>query len=160
MRLKGRAIYRGTASGEALVTTQPISLYGGVDPDSGLVIEKGHELQGRCVRDRILVFPSGKGSTVGSYTLYRMRKRGVAPAGIINQECEPIVAVGAIISSIPCVDRIDIAAIRPGAQIRIDGEFVELVGSVQHMGANPRDKSLGDSTGGAVGLLDGKGHVG
>ena len=124
MELKGRTISRGVAEAEALVTTQPISFYGGVDPNTGEVIEKGHELQGKSVKDTILVFPTGKGSTVGSYTLYRMKKNGTAPVGIINKECETVVAVGAIISEIPCVDNIDISYIKTGDLIRIKSDVV------------------------------------
>jgi predicted aconitase with swiveling domain len=127
MELKGRIISKGTAQEEALVTSQPISFYGGVDPNTGEIIEKGHELQGKRVKDKILVFPNGKGSTVGSYTLYRMKKNSVAPAGMINRECETVVAVGAIISNIPCVDKIDISLIRTGAIIRIDGDVVTII---------------------------------
>ena len=126
MELKGRIISRGTVQEEALVTSQPISFYGGVDPNTGEIIEKGHELQGKSVKGKILVFPTGKGSTVGSYTLYRMKKNGVAPAGMINRECETIVAVGAIISEIPCVDKIDISQIKTGDEIRIDGDVVTI----------------------------------
>jgi predicted aconitase with swiveling domain len=124
MELKGRIISKGTAQEEALVTSQPISFYGGVDPNTGEIIEKGHELQGKSVKGKILVFPNGKGSTVGSYTLYRMKKNGVAPAGMINRECETVVAVGSIISEIPCVDKIDISQIKTGDVIRIDGDVV------------------------------------
>jgi predicted aconitase with swiveling domain len=119
MELKGRTIFKGESEGEALVTSQPISFYGGVDPNTGEVIEKGHELQGKSVKAKILVFPNGKGSTVGSYTLYRMKKNGNAPNGIINRECETIIAVGAIISEIPCVDKIDISKIKTGDLVRI-----------------------------------------
>ena len=126
-QLKGRIIYKGKAEAEALVTAQPISFYGGVDPNTGIVIEKGHELQGQSVKDKILVFPQGKGSTVGSYTLYRMKKNGVAPAGMINKECETIVAVGAIISEIPCVDKIDISKIKTGNCVIIEDGAVTLV---------------------------------
>ncbi|MCW4044025.1 MAG: DUF126 domain-containing protein [Candidatus Bathyarchaeota archaeon] len=124
MELKGRIIYKGKGSGEALVTSQPISFYGGVDPNTGEVIEKGHELQGKSVKGKVLVFPTGKGSTVGSYTLYRLKKNGVAPEGIINRECETVVAVGAIISEIPCVDKIDISCIKTGEHVRIENEMV------------------------------------
>src|SRR3972149_1247877 len=117
MELKGRIILKGKAQEEALATSQPISFYGGVDPNTGEIIEKGHELQGKSVKGKILVFPNGKGSTVGSYTLYRMKKNGVAPAGIINKECETIIAVGAIISEIPCVDKVDISEIKTGDSI-------------------------------------------
>ncbi len=124
MELKGRIISRGTGEGEALVTSQPISFYGGVDPNTGEVIEKGHELQGKSVKGKVLVFPTGKGSTVGSYTLYRMKKNGVAPAGMVNKECETVVAVGAIISEIPAVDKIDITRIKTGDRVRIENEMV------------------------------------
>jgi phosphomecalonate degydratase small subunit len=123
-QLKGRIIYKGKAEGEALVTNQPISFYGGVDPSTGTIIEKGHELQGQSVKDKILVFPTGKGSTVGSYTLYRMKKNGTAPAGMINRECETVVAVGVIISEIPCVDKVDILKIRTGDRILIENDAV------------------------------------
>ena len=123
-QLVGRIIYKGKAQGEALVTSQPISFYGGVDPNTGIVLEKGHELQGQSVKGIILVFPQGKGSTVGSYTLYRMKKNGVAPAGMINRECETIIAVGAIISEIPCVDKIDISKIKTGNKITIENNIV------------------------------------
>ena len=105
-QLKGRVIYKGKAEGEALVTEMPISFYGGVDPNTGVVIEKGHQLNGQSIKGKILVFPQGKGSTVGSYTLYRMKKNGTAPAAMINKETETIVAVGAIISEIPFVDKV------------------------------------------------------
>ena len=124
--LKGRVIYSGTAEGEALVASHPISFYGGVNPESGEIIERGHELQGESVSGRILVFPYGKGSTVGSYILYRLMKKGLAPAAIINEKCETIVAVGAIISGIPCVDMVDIAKIRQGSRLRISGARVWL----------------------------------
>lgn len=120
MKLVGRKICAGRVAGQALVSPQAISFYGGVDPDSGQVVEKGHPLQGQSVAGKILVFPQGKGSTVGSYALYRMKKTGVAPLAIVNQHCEPIVAVGAIISEIPCVDSIDIEKIKSGGPIEVD----------------------------------------
>lgn len=109
------------------MTSQPISFYGGVDPNTGEVLEKGHELKGQSIKGKILVFPNGKGSTVGSYTLYRLKKNGVAPAGMINRECETVVAVGAIISEIPCVDKIDISKIKTGDIIRIENDIVTLI---------------------------------
>jgi uncharacterized protein len=126
-QLKGRIIYKGKAEGEALVTTQPISFYGGVDPNTGVVTEKGHELQGQSVKGKILVFPQGKGSTVGSYTLYRMKKNGLAPAGMINKECETIIAVGAIISEIPTIDKIDLCKIKTGNKITIENDTVSIM---------------------------------
>jgi uncharacterized protein len=126
-QLKGRIIFKGKAEGEALVTSQPISFYGGVDPNTGVVIEKGHQLQGISVKGKILVFPQGKGSTVGSYTLYRLKKNVVAPAGMVNRECETIVAVGAIISEIPCVDKVDMTKIKTGNKVRIENDTVTIL---------------------------------
>ena len=126
MELAGRIISKGVAEGEALTTSQPISFYGGVDPDTSMIVEKGHELEGKEIRTKILVFPNGKGSTVGSYTLYRMKKNGTAPAGIINRECETVVAVGAIISEIPCVDKIDIQKIRTGDIVHLENGVVTI----------------------------------
>jgi hypothetical protein len=126
MELKGRIISRGIAEGEALTTTHPISFYGGVDPETSEILEKGHELQGKLIKGKILVFPNGKGSTVGSYTLYRLKKGGVAPAGMINRECETVVAVGAIISEIPCVDEIDISKIKTGDVVRLEDGVVTI----------------------------------
>jgi len=126
MELKGRIIFKGKIKGEALVTSQPVSFYGGVDPDSGILVEKGHELEGKNIKGKILVFPTGKGSTVGSYTLFRMKKNNTAPVGMINKECETIVAVGAIISEIPCVDKIDVSKIKTGDIIEIENDTVKI----------------------------------
>lgn len=117
----GRSICPGDAEGEALVTTMGISFFGGVDPDSGMVVEKGHELEGQTVAGKILVFPTGKGSTVGSYTLYRLSKAGKAPIAILNAECEPITAVGCIIAGIPCIDQIPIERISTSDTLRLNG---------------------------------------
>ena len=133
--LHGRVIKAGRAAGLALVSPAPIGFLGGVDPDSGIVIEPGHPLQGQSVAGRILVFPTGKGSTVGSYTIYRLKRNGVAPAGMICAEGEPIVAVGAIIAEIPMVDRIPIAEIRDSVTIRIEDDTVILVEVDDHAGA-------------------------
>jgi predicted aconitase with swiveling domain len=124
-QLKGRIIYKGKAEGEALVTNMPISFYGGVDPNTGIVIEKGHELEGINIKNKILVFPQGKGSTVGSYTLYRMKKNNTAPTGMINKETETIIAVGAIISEIPFVDKVDISKIKTGSKVVIENENIK-----------------------------------
>ena len=94
MKLKGRKIYKGIAEGEAIVTKDGISFYGGVDPDTGKVIEVGHELEGQSIAGKILVFPTGKGSTVGSYTLYRMKRNDMAPAAIVNEKIDTVIAVG------------------------------------------------------------------
>ena len=125
--MKGRMISPGKVKGEAIVSPEPIGFFGGVDPDTGIVIKKGHDLEGKNISGKILVFPTGRGSTVGSYILYRLKKNNVAPLAIINEECEPIVAVGAIISDIPCVDKIKIENIKSGDKIIIEGENVKVI---------------------------------
>jgi hypothetical protein len=122
MNFQGRKISPGSAEGEALVTSMGISFYGGVDPETGRVVEKGHTLEGQSIAGKVLVFPTGKGSTVGSYTLYRLKKAGVAPAAILNAEAETITAVGCIISDIPCVDHIPIEKLATGMRVRVDAE--------------------------------------
>lgn len=120
MIISGRVIYGGKVSGLALVTRMGISFFGGVDPETGIIVEKGHELEGQSISGRVLVFPTGKGSTVGSYTLYRLRKNSLAPIAIVNRECETITAVGCIIAEIPCLDQIEIEKIKTGDWIEID----------------------------------------
>lgn len=122
MKLRGRSIHPGLAQGEALVTSQGISFFGGVDPESGAVVERGHQLEGQSIAGKVLVFPSGKGSTVGSYTLFRLTRAGKAPLAILNRECEPITAVGCIIADIPCVDQIPIEKIKNRELVRVNGE--------------------------------------
>ena len=120
--MKGRTISPGKAEGIAIVSTEPIGFYGGIDINTGIVIEKGHPLEGKSIKDKILVFPCGKGSTVGSYVIYGIKKNGVAPAGIINKETETIVATGVILAGIPCIDKIDIETIRDGDIIVLDAD--------------------------------------
>jgi predicted aconitase with swiveling domain len=122
MKLSGRKIYSGQVKGEALVTSMGISFFGGVDPETGFVVEKDHQLEGISIAGKILVFPTGKGSTVGSYTLYRLKFNGLAPAAIVNAQCETITAVGCIIAEIPCVDQIPIERLKTGMEISLDGE--------------------------------------
>src|SRR5512141_2513415 len=121
MKLHGRKIYQGQAQGEALVTSLGISFFGGVDPDTGVIVETGHELEGQSISGKVLVFPTGKGSTVGSYTLYRLKRNGLAPAAIVNAQCETITAVGCIIAGIPCVDQVPIEQLLTGDIISLDG---------------------------------------
>lgn len=120
--LNGRKIYPGVVEGEALVSRTAISFFGGVDPDTGRIVEKGHELEGQSLSGKILIFPTGKGSTVGSYTLYRLKLNGISPAAIANVICETITAVGCIIAEIPCIDHIPLDGVQTGMQVRLDGE--------------------------------------
>lgn len=132
IKFKGRIISRGYAKGEALISRDPISFLGGVDPKTGVVVEEHHVLTGKTIKGKILVFPYGKGSTVGSYVMYQLKKNGVAPAAIINLETEPIVAVGAIISEIPLMDMLEknpYEFLRDGDPVLVNGNsgYVELL---------------------------------
>ncbi|MCD6240315.1 DUF126 domain-containing protein [Candidatus Bathyarchaeota archaeon] len=118
----GRVISRGEAYGEALVSKQPLSFFGGVDEKTGIVTMKGHELEGKCIKDKILIFPKGVGSTAGSWKIYSLSKNKVAPKAIINQETEPIIAVGAILAGIPLIDKLNIDPLK----VISDGDLVRI----------------------------------
>ena len=122
LKLYGRGIIPGNVQGEAIVTSQPISFFGGLNPEKGIIIERGHELKGMSVTGKILVFPRGKGSTVGSYVIYSMKKKGTAPAAIINIETEPIIAAGCVIANIPLIDKLNenpIKVIKTGDWVKV-----------------------------------------
>jgi predicted aconitase with swiveling domain len=123
--LRGRKVIGGLAEGEAVVTKEPVSFLGGVNPDKGVVVERGHELEGQSITGKIFVFPHGKGSTAGPYIIYAMAKRKTAPVAMINVEAEPIIAVGAAMGNIPLVDRLDknpLEVIATGDHVRMDGD--------------------------------------
>jgi predicted aconitase with swiveling domain len=89
----------GIARGEVLVTSQPISFWGGVDPASGLINDPRHELFGQSVAGKVLVFPFGKGSSTGSLIMLELARVDKAPAAIVNVRTEPILATGPIVSN-------------------------------------------------------------
>ena len=123
--LKGHRVSKGKSIGEALVSHFPISFFGGVNPETGFIVEKGHELEGSSISDKVFVFPTGKGSTAGSYQLYELTISNKAPKAIINIRADPVVAAGAIISGIPMVDRLDqnpIEVIRTGDLVEADAD--------------------------------------
>jgi predicted aconitase with swiveling domain len=136
IRLKGRRVVGGVAEGVAVVSKEPISFFGGVDPKTGKIIEKGHALEGVSVAGKVLIFPHGKGSTVGSYILYAMAKNKVAPAAVINVDTEPIIVVGCCLAGIPLVDKLDkdpVRSIKNGDTVRVlaYNGLVEVVGRSQ-----------------------------
>ncbi len=120
--LQGHKVVGGTAEGEALVCHEPITFVGGINPFTGEVMEKGHELEGKRITDKVLVYPTGKGSTGGSYRIYDMAKRGTGPKAIINLRAEPITAIGAIIGEIPMVDKLS----QDPTQIIQNGDWVRV----------------------------------
>ena len=118
--LQGRCIVEGVTEGEALVTNDCISFMGTINPKTGYVIERKHEIEGECLKGKVLVFPMSKGSTGGSYMLYDVVKNGVGPLGIVNAEAESIVTIGAIVADLPMVDKIDINEIHTGDYLYLD----------------------------------------
>lgn len=143
--LKGRKIVKGKASGEALVTSEAISFNGGVDNMTGVVTEPGHELEGRNIAGKILVFRTGKGSTGGSYKIYDMVSRGTAPLGFIQVASEGITTIGAIIGELPVVASLD----RDPTQVIRSGDHVELDADVGVVVVTRRDGADGSPEVGA-----------
>lgn len=122
-----RVIKEGRAEGRVLASSTPLSFYGGLDLETATVIEAGHPLVGQRITGTMLYFPTGKGSTVGSYALYRLARAGLAPRALIMERCEPIVATGAILASIPCVDGVAVGRLETGDRVRLDGARLEIL---------------------------------
>jgi uncharacterized protein len=127
--IMARGISGGTGTGEILVSSEAISFLSGVDPETGVIIESGHPLEGKSIGGKVLAFPYGKGSTVGSYIIYALRRNGKAPGAIINTEAETIIAVGAIIADIPMVDKPEkpISEIPEGSVVTVNGDTGEII---------------------------------
>lgn len=123
--LKGRKVVGGKACGQALVSKEPICFLGGVDVKTGRVSEVGHPLENKNIAGRVLVFPIGKGSTGGSYLIFESVENGVGPCAIVNRTAEQVTAIGAIISEIPMVDRVEpdpIEFIHDGDWVEVDAD--------------------------------------
>ncbi len=127
VRLEGRQISGGLGTGKALVLETDLSFLGGVDPKTGRIKDRATGAFNRTVRNRVLVFPKGKGSTVGSYVIYGLSVNGKAPVAIVNAQTETIVATGAILAKIPLVDQVDIGSIRTGDRVTVDGDKGEVI---------------------------------
>lgn len=120
-----RGLKQPRVEGEALVTQMPISFLGFIDPTTGMVIQKGHELEGKNIKGKILVFSTGIGSTVGSYVLINLANKGLAPKAIIQRESDTVTLVGAVIGEIPLVHRLEqdpLSIIKNGDKIVVDSE--------------------------------------
>jgi len=116
--LEGRTISKGKAEGKVLKLNGALSFLGGVDASTGeLKVENGGN-----VAERILVFPRGKGSTVGSFVMYDLKVHGKAPSAVINASAETIVATGAVISSIPMIDSVDVELIKDGDEVIVNAD--------------------------------------
>lgn len=127
---KCRKIVGGRAEGEALISRRTFSFLGGVDPNTGIIVERGHELQGEKLTDKIFIFPHGKGSTAGSYIIYALSKRKLGPAAMVNLKAESIIAGGAIIGKVPLVDQLErdpFEIIENGDHVIVDADHEEII---------------------------------
>jgi predicted aconitase with swiveling domain len=123
--MEGQVLVEGSATGQALVLQEPLSFWGGLDPVTGRIVETGHPQRGEAVTGRILVMPSGRGSSSSATVLAEATRAGTAPAGIVLGEPDEIIAIGALVAaelygvSIPVVvaSPAGYAAIRDGEQI-------------------------------------------
>jgi len=127
MIIRSKPISKGKGKGKLLISNKPLSFLGGVDPKTGEVVDRNHDLSGQNIRDRVLFIPCGKGSTVGSYVIFQLKKNGVAPKAIICINAEPIIATGAIMSNIPMVDRPEsVDKLLDGLEVEVDGSIGEI----------------------------------
>ncbi len=129
--IQGRRVSGGIAKGRALVSHKRISFLGAVDPRTGIIVDRSHDLYGQTVSNRVLVFPGGKGSTVGSYVIYQLKIHAKNPlAMVITNRVDTIVAAGAIIAEIPAVESIglDTERIRNDEEVLVNGTegYIEL----------------------------------
>ncbi len=123
--IHGRKVVGGKTRGPALVTSEPICFLGGVNVNTGIVTEIGHPLKGKSIAGKVLVFPTGKGSTGGSYLIFEAVSNGVGPCAMINRDVEQVTAIGCIIAEIPMVDKCDtdpVTAIKDGDMVEVDAD--------------------------------------
>lgn len=128
--LKGRGLTSGTAEGEAIVSKLPFGFLWGIDPETGVIVDKMNPLRGETISGRVFVFPYGRGSTGGNGILLEAVRRKVAPVAILNRSTEPIILSAALLAeemfhtNIPIVDRLDQhpdEIIKSGDLVHVDG---------------------------------------
>jgi len=123
--LRGRKVVGGSTEGEALVTHDTISGWGGVNPMSGTIIETRHELRGQSFKDKILVFPGAKGSSGWSAVFHMTRLTGTAPKAMLFNEMTPKIALGAVVMRVPSVagfDQDPLTVIETGDWVKVDAD--------------------------------------
>ena len=123
--LRGRKVVGGCAEGEALVTKDRISGWGGIDPRTGTVIETRHELKGVSFKDKVLVFPGAKGSSGWSSQFHIARLAGTAPIAMVFNEMTTKIALGAVVAHAPSVTGFDqdpLQVIETGDWVKVDGD--------------------------------------
>ena len=123
--LRGRKVVGGVAEGEALVTRDAVSGWGGVDPMQGKIIETRHELRGQSFKNKVLVFPGAKGSSGWSVAFHTTRLAGTAPKALVFNVMTTKVALGAVVMRVPAVtdlDRDPLEVIETGDWVKVDGD--------------------------------------
>jgi uncharacterized protein len=120
--MEGRFLVEGPVDGTALVLAEPLSFWGGLDPVTGEIVEANHPQRGEVVTGRVLVMPSGRGSSSSATVLAESIRLGTGPAGVVLGEADEIVAIGAlaaealygVTTAVFLASRDDYAAIRQG----------------------------------------------
>ncbi len=123
--LKGRKVVGGVSEGEALVTRDTISGWGGIDSNTGTIIERRHELVGQSFKDKVLVFPGAKGSSGWSHFFHLARVAGAAPKAMLFNIMTAKVALGAVVTRVPAMTDFDqnpLDAIETGDWVRVDAD--------------------------------------
>lgn len=123
--LRGRKVVGGVAEGEALVTRDRISGWGGIDPRTGTIIETRHELRGQSFKGKVLVFPGAKGSSGWSSQFHIARLAGAAPLAMVFNEMTTKIALGAVVTHAPAVTDLDqdpLQVIATGDWVKVDGD--------------------------------------
>jgi predicted aconitase with swiveling domain len=129
MRMTGRVINQGRATGQAVVLDVPFSFIGDFDPDTGRLLMQGHPLEGQELAGKVLVIPNGKGGTIAPFIAYAAKKKGNAPAAILCDRIEPITCESAITIDIPLLVSSGenfTSAIRTGQLVAIDGAEINI----------------------------------
>ena len=123
--LKGRKVVGGVAEGEALVTRDRISGWGGIDPRTGTIIETRHELRGQSFRGKVLVFPGAKGSSGWSSQFHIARLAGAGPLAMLFNEMSTKIALGAVVTHAPALTELDrdpLEVIATGDWVKVDAD--------------------------------------
>lgn len=123
--LNGRKVVGGTTEGEALVTKQTISTWGGVDAVKGIITERRHELRGQSFKDKVLVFPAAKGSSGWSTVAQVIRLAGQAPKAMIILEINSLTGIGAVVMRVPTMTDLDqdpTEVIATGDWVKVDAD--------------------------------------
>jgi predicted aconitase with swiveling domain len=135
--LEGRALIDGSAAGIALVLDEPLSFWGGFDPDSGRVIDARHPQSGQLLTARIVVMPGGRGSSSSSSVLAEAVRAGTAPAGIVLGSPDPIIALGALVARELYGTVVPVVAVGDSHRSLKTGLPVTISGSTITMGLPP-----------------------